>query len=133
MANTFRAAVVTPEASLFDQVVVQAHLPTHDGQRGILYQHAPLLTKLGSGVLRLQTENGEERFFVSGGYAQMLNNELTIITEHALPANDVTAKIVAAEQTKLDAITGTSAADLLARQAAADRIKAMRLAANISI
>lgn len=87
MADSFRCMLVTPEEQLFDEQVAQVTLPGWDGQIGLLVNRAPMLVKLGYGPLRLEQANGAARtWFVGGGFAQMRNNELTILTDEALPA-----------------------------------------------
>src|ERR1039458_58157 len=101
----FKASLITPEAIVLETTVTEAQIPAFDGLLGILNQRAPLLAKLGTGILRLTTTNaGTQRFMVDGGYAQMKGDELTILTTEAIPAKKVTRENLAAEQKKLDAI-----------------------------
>ena len=60
-----------------------AAVPAHDGELGILRNRAPLLYRLGAGLLRVDTTEGKRALFVAGGFAQMLDNRLTILTEVA--------------------------------------------------
>jgi F-type H+-transporting ATPase subunit epsilon len=84
VAQTFECSVVTPDKAVFDAPVVYANLPAHDGQYGVMADHAPLLTQLGAGDLKLQLPSGENKTFtVSGGFAQVNNNQLTLLTEKA--------------------------------------------------
>jgi F-type H+-transporting ATPase subunit epsilon len=86
--KAFECNVVTPEQSVFEGQVTYANLPAHDGQWGILHDHAPLLVQLGRGILELETEGGPtRRFSMSGGFAQMNDNRLTLLTENAAPAD----------------------------------------------
>ena len=60
---------------------------------GILAQRAPLLAKLGAGVLRVEeAAGGKRRLFVAGGFAQMVDDKLTILTEEALEPEKITAE-----------------------------------------
>lgn len=65
--------------------------PAHDGEVGVLVDRAPLLFALGIGVLRVDGEGGSKRLFIDGGFAQMLENHLTILTAQALEPSEVTA------------------------------------------
>lgn len=96
----FQAAIVTPEALVAETKVSAVQFPAHDGMVGILNHRAPLLTKLGTGVLRLEGPSGAQQYVISGGYAQMKDNVLTILTDEATPAAAVTASAVAAENAK---------------------------------
>lgn len=83
--KAFRAAVVTPESMIIETEVTSVKFPAHDGLVGILIHRAPLLTKLGSGKLTLVTTNeGEKAYQIRGGYAQMKDNVLTILTDDAI-------------------------------------------------
>src|SRR5690348_11914196 len=97
----FKASLITPEAIVLETEVREAQIPAFDGLLGILDKRAPLLAKLGTGILRLTAASGNtQRFFVDGGYAQMKGNELTILTSEAVPAEKVTREMLAGEQKK---------------------------------
>lgn len=84
-AKAFRAAVVTPEALIIEAEVTSVKFPAHDGLVGVLIHRAPMLTKLGSGPLTLSTTAGDEKVYqIRGGYAQMKDNVLTILTDDAI-------------------------------------------------
>ena len=126
MAGPFKDSVITPEAILLEATITQAQVPAFDGLIGILEHRAPLLAKLGTGVLRLDTAAGRQEFLVSGGYAQMKGDELTILTPEALPAAQVTPQFIAAETAKLNAITGQDTPSLNRRTALQSRLAAAR-------
>jgi F-type H+-transporting ATPase subunit epsilon len=97
----FQCVIVTPEQQVLDEQVTQAVLPAHDGQVGILTDRAPLLVKLGVGALRLDLASGGGRqqttLFVDGGIAQMKDNRLTVLTNEALPPDQLNAETARAE------------------------------------
>ncbi|HVX87134.1 MAG TPA: F0F1 ATP synthase subunit epsilon [Phycisphaerae bacterium] len=129
MPAPFKASLITPEAIVLETTVTQAQVPAFDGLVGIMHQRAPLLAKLGTGVLRLDTASGaggRQEFLVSGGYAQMKDDELTILTTEAIPAEKVTQQFIAGEQAKLSAVTGEDVASLDRRQAIEARIRAAK-------
>ena len=124
---SFKANLITPEAILLETTVTKAQLPAFDGLLGILDKRAPLLAKLGTGVLRLTTSSGEEqRFLVAGGYARMFDGELTILTSEALSSSQITSDTIAQEESRLNAISGDSLAAMDQRQAVQLRLRAMR-------
>jgi F-type H+-transporting ATPase subunit epsilon len=87
-ADTFQCTVVTPEQAVFDAPVVYANLPAHDGQLGVMHDRAPMLIELGAGRLDLQLPDGKtRRFDISGGFAQMNRNKLTLLSEKATDLN----------------------------------------------
>jgi F-type H+-transporting ATPase subunit epsilon len=127
MATPFKASLITPEAIVLETSVVAAQVPVFDGLVGVLNHRAPLLAKLGTGVLRLDTaSNATQRYLISGGYAQMKGEELTILTTEAIPANQITQQTIASEQAKLGAIKGNDLKDMEQRQALQARIQTMR-------
>jgi F-type H+-transporting ATPase subunit epsilon len=88
-SDTFHCSVITPERAVLEADATSVVFPAHDGEVGILRNHAPLLYKLGTGVLRVKTPEGEQAFFVDGGFAQMVENRLTLLTEQARPVAEI--------------------------------------------
>jgi F-type H+-transporting ATPase subunit epsilon len=130
MPAAFKASLITPEAILLDTMVTSAQIPAFDGLVGILDHRAPLIAKLATGVLRLDTSAGEQKFVVIGGYAQMKDDELTILTTEAIPAAQVNAQTVAAEQAKLSAVQGNDTPSMEQRQALQARVQALKSIAS---
>ena len=94
----FRCVVVTPEQQTMDESVTQAIIPAHDGLMGIQTDRAPLLVKLGVGPLRVDLAGGQSRtYFIDGGIAQMKSNNLTILTNEAIPPENIDAESARAE------------------------------------
>ncbi len=87
--KTFHCLLITPEAAVVDVRADQVVFTAHDGEVGILLNRAPLLCKLGVGEMRVTTEQGTQRFYVDGGFAHVIGNEVTILTERALAAEDI--------------------------------------------
>ena len=87
--DTFHCSVITPERAVLEADATFVAFPAHDGEVGILPGRAPLLFKLGIGVLRVESGTGEEQLFVDGGFAQMVDNRLTLLTEQAKRAEDI--------------------------------------------
>lgn len=78
-------SVITPEAQVFDGPADAVVIPAHDGEIGILPQRAPLLAKLGAGLMRLTTPGGgHENWFIDGGFAQVVDNRVIVLTQRAL-------------------------------------------------
>ena len=79
-----RASVISPERMLFDGSVTSVVAPAFDGEVGVLARHAPLVTLLGRGVLRLEgVEGGTRRFEVDGGFLQVADDIVRVVTESA--------------------------------------------------
>jgi F-type H+-transporting ATPase subunit epsilon len=76
-----KVSVISPEAVLFEGETESVVAPAYDGEVGILTGHAPLMALLGNGELRLG--GSSKRFNVNGGFMQVLNNEVRVVTEKA--------------------------------------------------
>ena len=77
-------SVISPEAILYEGSASGVVAPGHDGELGILSGHAPLMTVLGRGVLRLDgAGGGTQRFAVEGGFMQVVDNVVRVVTETA--------------------------------------------------
>jgi F-type H+-transporting ATPase subunit epsilon len=81
-----KVSVISPEAVLFEGETDSVVAPAYDGELGILTGHAPLMALLGEGQLRLGGGSGR-RFNVSGGFMQVFNNDVRVVTEKATPAS----------------------------------------------
>lgn len=82
-----RVSVISPEAVLFDGDAESVVAPAYDGEVGILTGHAPMMTLLGKGQLRVSggAAAGVEarRFTVEGGFLQVVDNQVRVVTERA--------------------------------------------------
>lgn len=122
--DTFHCKIITPEQTVFDGPVSSAVFTAHDGQRGVLRNHAPFTAKLGIGHVRVETPDGRHMFFIDGGFTQVVDNDLTILAERAKPQADIDR--AAAEHALRDAIAmgGTDDAALTAKARAVACAKA---------
>jgi F-type H+-transporting ATPase subunit epsilon len=127
---SFQCTVVTPEQQVLDETVIQAILPAHDGQLGILTNRAPMLVKLGAGPLRVDVQGGQTRtFFVDGGIAQMKGNKLTVLTDEAIPAAEVDLETAKAELAEASARIPTDEKSKKDRERAIRRARAKQMLA----
>jgi F-type H+-transporting ATPase subunit epsilon len=77
-----RVFVISPEASLFEGDATSVVAPAFDGEVGILTGHAPMMTLLGKGELRVEASGGgEKKFSIDGGFLQVLENNVRVVTE----------------------------------------------------
>ena len=84
---SLRCVVVTPERTELDREAELVSLPMFDGELGVLKGRAPLIGRLGFGTLRLQTAAGPERYYVDGGFAQVENDVINVLTARAIPVD----------------------------------------------
>jgi len=90
VAGTFHCSVVTPEGAALDVEARSAVFPAYDGEIGILPSHAPLLCEVGVGALKVVTADGEtRRLYIEGGFAQVVDNRLTLLTEQSSPISEL--------------------------------------------
>ena len=85
-----KVSVISPERVLFEGEVDSVVAPAFDGEVGILTSHAPMVTLLGRGTLRLTgggggggAAGGARRFAVEGGFLQVADDAVRVVTEHA--------------------------------------------------
>ncbi len=86
MADVLKVSVISPERVLFEGTARGVIAPAFDGEMGILPMHAPLMTLLGRGTLRIDTTEGEKRFGVAGGFLQVVDDTIRVVTEQATAA-----------------------------------------------
>ena len=112
MSTTFRCSIVTPTAAVFEGDVTYASFPAWDGQEGMMKGKSPRLTRLGVGSLRLDQESGQSRWYVlDGGFAQVQPDQLTLLTEHAWTADDISLEDAEAELAEANARVTTAGED----------------------
>lgn len=74
--------ILTPEKSIFSGEAKFVSVPGADGSLGIMNDHAPLITTLKAGVIKVEDDKGKnETFDVNGGTLEVLNNKVTILAE----------------------------------------------------
>lgn len=86
--------IVTPEKLIFDEEVSQVNVPTDLGILGILPNHSALMAKLVPGELVIKRGSKDESMAVGGGFLQVAENTLTVMTDLAAYAVDIDEKMV---------------------------------------
>ena len=79
-------SVISPEAVLYEGQTDSVVAPAYDGEVGILTGHAPMMALLGKGVLRLGHDASGRKFNVEGGFLQVVDNTVRVVTEKASAA-----------------------------------------------
>jgi F-type H+-transporting ATPase subunit epsilon len=125
MPGTFHLSVVTPEREILALEARFVAFPAYDGEMGILAHRAPLLTKLGAGMLRVEEASGAKRaLFVAGGFAQMVGDKLTLLTEEAIEPDKLSAEGGEADLAAAARLPNVTDAENELREAARVRILA---------
>lgn len=99
MAKAFQVDVVSPEATIWSGQATIVIARTPEGELGIMADHEPLMGALATGPVEIEAESGERTTIgVHGGFIQVLDNQVTLITDRAQVTSDAAAaKEVAAE------------------------------------
>jgi F-type H+-transporting ATPase subunit epsilon len=87
--NTLHVEIVTAERKLYSGEADAVQAPGSEGQLGILPHHAALLTALAPGVLSIRLAGAEEAIFVSGGFLEVSNNQVTVLADAAEHGEDI--------------------------------------------
>jgi F-type H+-transporting ATPase subunit epsilon len=90
MAMTLHVDIVSAETEIFSGTATMVYAPAEMGEVGIAPRHAPLLTRLKPGEVRVQTDGGKEQsFFVSGGMLEVQPHVVTVLADTAIRAADI--------------------------------------------
>ena len=90
MAMTVQCDIVSADKSIFSGLVEMVIAAGDSGDLGVMYGHAPLLTSIIPGPVRVIKQGGEEEvFYVSGGYIEVQPGVVTILADSALRADDI--------------------------------------------
>jgi F-type H+-transporting ATPase subunit epsilon len=81
--------IVTPEKLAYSDEVDSVQLPGSEGELGVLPHHAPLVSTLGAGELRLRKGGQEESFAIVGGFLQVLPDKVVVMAETADMASEI--------------------------------------------
>ncbi len=81
--------LVSPERRLASMEVNAVRIPGADGDMTAMADHAPTITSLRPGILTVEKDGGDEKFAVTGGFAE-IGAGVTVLAERALPVGDVT-------------------------------------------
>ena len=85
--------VVTPEATALEAKADFVALPLYDGEIGIAGGHSPMIGRLGFGEMRLRTDGKVERYYVDGGFVQVADDVVSVLTNRAIRAEQVDVEI----------------------------------------
>lgn len=97
MADKLTFSLVAPERELFHGLVDQVVAPGEDGDFGVLPGHAPLMSTLRPGAIRVLDGGSERKIFVYGGFADVTPDGLTILAEEAMDVAEIDGAKVAAD------------------------------------
>jgi F-type H+-transporting ATPase subunit epsilon len=120
---SIRCVVVTPERTELDREADYISLPLYDGELGVMSGRAPLIGRLGCGTLRLNTVAGSEKYFIDGGFAQVENNVVSILTGKAIPVDLINSDQARQELEAAQAMPGSTPAESALKEAALQKAR----------
>jgi F-type H+-transporting ATPase subunit epsilon len=84
--------VVTPEAMALETTADFVALPLYDGELGVLPGHSPMIGRLGYNEMRIRTGSSVQHYYVDGGFVQVVNDVVTVLTSRAVLASKINEK-----------------------------------------
>ena len=117
--------IVTPEKRVFDAEVDSVTVPTATGEAGILPNHAPLISALKPGILAYSNKGSVERLAVTGGFVEVSNNRVSVLTDSAETASEIDLAAIRSEREAAEReLASRSAAPIEETESIRERIDA---------
>ena len=132
MSMTLHVDIVSAEAEIYSGTVTMVFAPAEMGEVGIAPRHAPMLTKLKPGEVRVQTQQGEElSFFVSGGLLEVQPHVVTVLADTAIRAHDLDEAAALEAKERAEQMLSDKQADIDYARAQAELVESMAQLAAI--
>ena len=123
---TMQVNIVSAEKEIYSGIVTQVFAPAEMGEVGIMPRHAPMLSTLKPGVVRVTSQEGEEQsFFVSGGILEIQPHVVTILSDTALRAADIDESAALEAKARAEAAIKDKASDMDYAKAKTELIEAV--------
>lgn len=103
MSNTVQFDLVSPERSVASYSATEVQIPGADGDMTAMQGHAPVITTLRAGVLKVNGPEGNKDYVVTGGFAEISADSISVLAEKAMLVSEAKADI-------LDALIATASA-----------------------
>ncbi len=101
MDNKITCNIQTPDKVVYDGQVESIILPAFDGEVGFLVNHTPLISELGIGEVQLKDSNNVEYIAVHGGFVEIRDNYMSILTDYAYTKDEISIEETEQELAKL--------------------------------
>ena len=126
MAMTMHINIVSAENEIYSGTVTQVFAPAEMGEVGIMPRHAPMLSTLKPGIVRVISQEGEEQtFFVSGGILEIQPHVVTILSDTALRAADIDESAALEAKSRAEAAMKDKASEMDYARAKTELIEAV--------
>jgi len=93
MAGTLQFDLVSPERRLASVAASEVQIPGADGDLTAMEGHAPTITTLRPGILKAVSSDGAKSYVVTGGFADITANSVSVLAERAVPVEEATAAL----------------------------------------
>jgi F-type H+-transporting ATPase subunit epsilon len=124
-----RCQVVTPERVVVDEWVKQVIVPLPDGEFGIAKNHDPVIARLGYGSLRMKLATLDRTFYLDGGFLQIRDNHVVILTNRAVDVTSLSAEQIERDLTAAKTKPATDDSAISAKLIELDKLRTrLRLA-----
>lgn len=94
MADTMQFDLVSPERRLASVVASAVQIPGADGDMTAMPNHAPTITTLRPGIVRVSSPEGDAEYVVTGGFAEISPDGTSVLAERAMPVGEITQDIL---------------------------------------
>lgn len=126
MASTIHCDIVSAEAEIFSGEAAMVVVSGEEGELGIAPRHAPLLTRLKPGQVRVMLpEGGEEFYYISGGLLEVQPHVVTVLSDTARRADDLDEAAALKAKDEAERAIADRSADMEVAQAQAQLAEAM--------
>ena len=124
--DTIQVDIVSAEGEIFSGPASMVFLPASEGEIGVAPRHAPLLTLLKAGEVRVRTPDGEEHwFYVGGGALEVQPKKVTVLADTAARAKDLDEAAAAAARLRAESVLSGQIDKLTQAQALAELAQAV--------
>jgi F-type H+-transporting ATPase subunit epsilon len=126
MAMTMHLNIVSAENEIYSGTITQVFAPAEMGEVGVMPRHAPMLSTLKPGVVRVISQDGEEQsFYVSGGILEIQPHVVTILSDTALRAADIDESAALEAKARAEAAMKDKASEMDYAKAKSELIEAV--------
>jgi F-type H+-transporting ATPase subunit epsilon len=125
MASNFHVDIVSAEREIFSGDAEMVFAPAEMGELGITPRHAPLLTRLKPGTVRVQHGSEESVFYVSGGILEIQPHMVTVLSDTAMRAKDIDEAAAQDAKRRAEEALANQSGDLDVARAQAELLEAV--------
>ena len=130
MANKIAFDLVSPEKLLLSAEADMVTVPGTEGYMGVMAGHAPLVSTLRAGMVDVQVDGKDDRYFIKGGFAEINPEKITVLAEEAIPMTELDLAVLdqRIKDAQEDEVSAKTDADRQAAALLVDDLKLVRAA-----